>query len=118
MTADALPPERPGYPAPPELAARRSGFKKAIESGAWATEEPPEETQVAGRRVLRFRPDGAPKGYVLHFHGGGYRLGGPEWEAPFAAALAKRCPPPGRKPIPIATLDELVFRLEAAAFRV
>jgi monoterpene epsilon-lactone hydrolase len=41
--------------------------------------------------VLRFRPEGAAKGYVLHFHGGGYRFGAPDWEAPFASALAERC---------------------------
>lgn len=91
MTVVALPAERPGYPAPEELAERRNGFKSAIAAGTWATEKAPEETQLAGRRVLRFRPDGAPKGHVLHFHGGGYRLGGPEWEAPFATALAERC---------------------------
>lgn len=91
MTTAVLPPERPGYPAPPELATRRAQFAGAIAAGTWATEKAPDETQLAGRRVLRFRPDGAPKGYVLHFHGGGYRLGGPEWEAPFAAALAERC---------------------------
>jgi acetyl esterase/lipase len=28
---------------------------------------------------------------VLHLHGGGYRLGCPEYVAPFAAALAERC---------------------------
>jgi len=91
MTAATLPAERPGHPAPPELVARRAQFAGAIAAGTWATEKAPDETQLAERRVLRFRPDIAPKGYVLHFHGGGYRLGGPEWEGPFAAALAARC---------------------------
>lgn len=91
MTAGAIPPERPGYPAPPDLAERRAQFAAAIAAGTWATDKPPAEAQLAGRRALRFRPEGEPKGYVLHFHGGGYRLGGPEWEAPFASALAGRC---------------------------
>ena len=91
MTAGAIPPERPGYPAPPDLAERRAQFAAAVAAGKWATEKPPVEMQLAGRRVLRFQPEGVPKGYVLHFHGGGYRLGGPEWEAPFASTLAERC---------------------------
>ncbi|MET0589156.1 MAG: alpha/beta hydrolase [Novosphingobium sp.] len=91
MTAGVIPPERPGYLAPADLAERRAQFAKAVAAGAWATDRSPVEAQLAGRRVLRFRPDGEPKGYLLHFHGGGYRLGGPEWEAPFASALAERC---------------------------
>lgn len=91
MTAGAIPPERPGYPAPPDLAERRAQFAGAVAAGVWAAGKPPVETQLAGRRVLRFRPEGEIKGNVLHFHGGGYRLGGPEWEAPFASALAERC---------------------------
>lgn len=91
MIKEAIPPERPGYPAPPDLAERRAQFSGAVAAGTWLTEKPPVETQFAGRRVLRFQPEGEAKGHVLHFHGGGYRLGGPEWEAPFAAALAERC---------------------------
>lgn len=46
---------------------------------------------MGGVRVLRFRPQAAPRGIVLHFHGGGFRIGCPEIVAPFAAALAARC---------------------------
>lgn len=91
MTEGVIPPERPGYPAPPDLAERRAQFAGAVAAGTWATAKAPVETELAGRRALWFRPEERPKGYVLHFHGGGYRLGGPEWEAPFASALAARC---------------------------
>lgn len=89
--AGALPPERPGQVAPPALAAQRKAIAAAAASGLWRTDPPPRESLVAGVRVLRFDPPGAPRGVVLHLHGGAFRTGAPEVTAPYAAALAKRC---------------------------
>ncbi|MBW8783272.1 MAG: alpha/beta hydrolase [Novosphingobium sp.] len=86
-----LPPERTGYPAPPDLAARRAMMDAALAAGQWTVEPQPRERTLAGRRVLRFAPPGESRGRVLHFHGGAFRLGGPEMEGPFAIALAARC---------------------------
>ncbi len=84
-----LPPERPGYPAPAEVAARRDGMKQALDAGIWATEPPATVETIGGVRVLRWPPQGAPRARVLHFHGGGYRMGCPEMEGPYALALAR-----------------------------
>jgi len=86
-----LPPERAGYPAPPELAAQRVALAAAVASGVWQTEPAAEPIDLAGVLVLRFRAPGKPRGTVLHFHGGGFRLGCPQQVGPFAAALAARC---------------------------
>lgn len=86
------PGERRGRPAPADLAARRDGMAGAIAAGTWRTTPAPEETLLDGVRVLRFRPPGAaPRGVVLHVHGGGFRQGCPEMIGPYAAALAVRC---------------------------
>lgn len=63
----------------------------AAAAGTWRTEPAPEEARLGGVRALRYRPHGQARGRVLHFHGGGYRLGLPEMTGPFAAALAERC---------------------------
>ena len=86
-----LPPERPGRPADPDLAARRGQMQAAVDAGAWKTAKPPLETTLAGRRCLRFKPERAPRGYVLQLHGGGFRIGRPEFESLFAEALVLRC---------------------------
>ncbi len=86
-----LPPERPGRPADPDLAERRGQVQAAVDAGAWKTATPPLETTLAGRRCLRFKPDGGPRGYLLQLHGGGFRIGRPEFESLFAEALVKRC---------------------------
>ena len=86
-----LPPLRPGRPPDPDLAERRGQMQAAVDAGAWKTAQPPLETTLAGRRCLRFKPEGAPKGYMLQLHGGGFRIGRPEFESMFAEALAKRC---------------------------
>ncbi len=91
MNVISLPPERPGYPAPSDLGARRGQMRSAVEAGAWRTTKPPVETTLAGLRCLRFRPEGAPKGMVLQLHGGGFRIGLPEFESFLAEALAARC---------------------------
>jgi acetyl esterase/lipase len=66
-------------------------MQAAADAGAWKTAKPPLETALAGRRCLRFKPEGAPKGYMLQLHGGGFRIGRPEFESLFAEALAARC---------------------------
>ena len=86
-----LPPERPGRAPDPDLATRRGQMQAAVDAGAWKTAQPPLETTLAGRRCLRFKPEGAARGYVLQLHGGGFRIGRPEFESLFAEALAKRC---------------------------
>ncbi|MCJ2179294.1 alpha/beta hydrolase [Novosphingobium album (ex Hu et al. 2023)] len=90
-TGLALSIERPGYPAPPDLAERRAQMAAGIAAGMFATMVPPLETELAGLRTLRFDPPGTPRGYVLQLHGGGFRIGRPEFEGPFAEALAARC---------------------------
>lgn len=85
------PAERPGRPAPADIAARREGMAGAIAAGTWRTDPPPEELTLDGVRVLRFRPRGPARGVVLHLHGGGFRQGCPEMIGPYAAALAERC---------------------------
>ena len=87
----SFPPVRQGRPADPDLADRRGQMQAAVDAGAWKTAKPPLETTLAGLRCLRFKPDGKPKGYVLQLHGGGFRIGRPEFESLFAEALVNRC---------------------------
>jgi monoterpene epsilon-lactone hydrolase len=89
-----LPAERPGHAADAGLMERRNGLNAAAAAGAFRTDPPAIESQVAGVRTLRFDPPaaaGQPRAIVLHLHGGGFRLGAPEMVARFAAALAARC---------------------------
>lgn len=90
-TALALPPERAGYPAPPDLAERREQMAAAVTAGAFRGEREPVETELAGLRTLRFAPDGPRRGLMLQLHGGGFRIGRPEFECRFAALVAQRC---------------------------
>ena len=90
-TGLSIPPERPGCPPPPDLAQRREQMGAAIAGGAFATSRPPRESTLADLRCLRFDPPGTPRGYVLQLHGGGFRIGRPEFEGPFSEALADRC---------------------------
>ncbi|PLK27009.1 alpha/beta hydrolase fold domain-containing protein [Novosphingobium sp. TH158] len=90
MTA-LLPPERPGHAPPADLLPAREGLSAAVARGAWLTNPPPVEDWIDGLRGLRWRPGGEPVGTVVHFHGGGYRLGAPEMEGPFAQRLALAC---------------------------
>jgi acetyl esterase/lipase len=87
----SLPPLREGRAAPPDLAERRGQMQAAVEAGAWKTAKPPVEETFAGLRTLRFKPEGKPRGYMLQLHGGGFRIGRPEFESFFAEALAARC---------------------------
>jgi len=92
MNAKAtIPPEREGRPAPPDLAERREQMGAAIANGAFATRQPLAEEEFAGLRTLRFRPERERRGYLLQLHGGGFRIGRPEFEAPLSEALAARC---------------------------
>lgn len=86
-----LPPLRQGRPAPADLAERRGQMQAAVDAGAWKTARPPVETTLGGLRTLRFAPDGPPRGYMLLFHGGGFRIGRPEFDSLFAEALVTRC---------------------------
>jgi acetyl esterase/lipase len=91
VTDIALPPLREGRAAPPDLAERRTQMQAAVDAGAWRTAKPPIEEQFAGLRALRFQPEDKPKGYMLQLHGGGFRIGRPEFESFYAEALAARC---------------------------
>lgn len=84
-------PERSGFQAPADIAALRAGAAAALEAGRWATARPVETILLGGCEVLRIAPQGGLRGRVLHFHGGGYRIGMPEMDAPFAEALADAC---------------------------
>jgi acetyl esterase/lipase len=85
-----VPAERGGWPAEPDLAALRKQMDAAVLAGVWDTVPPAEPSTLGGVRALRFKV-GAPRALVVHFHGGGYRLGRPEAAGPFARALADRC---------------------------
>jgi monoterpene epsilon-lactone hydrolase len=87
----SLPPERQGRAPDPDLAERRGQMQAAVDAGAWRTAKAPLETTLAGRRCLRFKPEGAPRGFILQLHGGGFRIGLPEFESHYAEALAGRC---------------------------
>jgi epsilon-lactone hydrolase len=87
----SLTPERLGKPAPPDLAERRAQMTAGLAAGVWATARPPVETKSGGQRTLRFASRIPPRGHIIHFHGGGYRLGCPEIAGPFASRLAEQC---------------------------
>lgn len=91
MSGLALPPEREGHPAPADLAERREQMAAAVAGGMFATQKPALDEKFAGMRSLRFRPQGPPRGFMLQLHGGGFRIGRPEFEARLCEALAARC---------------------------
>ncbi len=86
-----LPPETIGYPAGADLAERRRGIDAGLAAGTWTVAPAPAEMTLGMQRCLRFTPDAAPNGQVIHYHGGAFRSGCPEIEGPFARALADRC---------------------------
>jgi monoterpene epsilon-lactone hydrolase len=88
---DVLLPEKTGRSAPHGILEQRAGLDRAIASGSWNHGYRVIEEMLGGCRVLRFAPDGECRGSVLHFHGGGFRIGAPELSAAFASALALRC---------------------------
>lgn len=87
-----LPRERSGYPAPEGIAAARAASAAAVAQRRWVTKRPVESATIGTVEVLRVLPEGgALRGRMIHFHGGGFRMGLPEMDAPFAEALADRC---------------------------
>ncbi len=88
-----IPAEREGAQAPADLAERRAMMAKAAEAGMMpGPVRPVAEDTIDGIRTLTVSPEsGAPRGYLLMLHGGGYRLGRPENDARFAERLADRC---------------------------
>jgi len=91
MSALSIPPERPGRAPEPELAALRQQMGQGVAAGMFATQVPADETPLAGHRTLRFSPEGKPRGYLLQLHGGGFRIGRPEFEGPLMERLSQRC---------------------------
>lgn len=83
-----LPPERDGPPLPPDLAAMREQMMAQRDSGVYRTDPPPEEFVLGRRRAFRLTPE-SPRGRVFHLHGGGFRNGVPEMEAPYAERLMR-----------------------------
>lgn len=86
-----LPAERTGHSPSPNLMKRREAIMEAAISGVWRTEPAAEERVFNGVRTLYFQPPVPPRAFVVHLHGGGFHLGCPEMDGPFAAALAKQC---------------------------
>ncbi|MCE7796412.1 alpha/beta hydrolase [Sphingobium sufflavum] len=83
-------PERTGRRPGADVAAIRSQTAAAIAAGRWHISPPPQSILLGGVRCLHFAaPD--PQGTVLHFHGGGYRIGCAEMMTLFAIALVARC---------------------------
>lgn len=87
----ALPEEREGYPPPPDLAERRQGMAATLASGLYRTDPMPQEITLGRRRALRLGSGSSPRGRVFHLHGGGFRNGIPEMEAPYANRLVGTC---------------------------
>jgi len=90
-SAISIPHERKGREADSDLAERRGQMGTAIAAGVFATKQPPGETALAGLRTLRIAPQGSPRAHVLQLHGGGFRIGRPEFEGPLMERLAERC---------------------------
>lgn len=88
MSLPPLPPERAGHPLPPDLAALRQEMAAQRDAGIYRIEPAPHEIELGRRRALRLS-DGAPRGRVFHLHGGGFRNGFPEMEAPYADRLVR-----------------------------
>lgn len=86
-----LPAEREGYPAPPDLAERRVQMAAAVAAGAFRGTRDPAEATLTGLRTLRFAPEGGKRGTLLQLHGGGFRIGRPEFECILASLLVERC---------------------------
>lgn len=80
-----------GMTPPPELLERRGAISAAVSAGHFRTDPAAVELRIAGVRCLRFAAPAAPRGTVVHVHGGAFRMGCPEQSGPFAAALAARC---------------------------
>jgi acetyl esterase/lipase len=86
-----LPPEREGRPLPPDLAEMRAQMRQQRDSGVYRVDPEPIEIALDQRRALRIDPLHTPRGRVFHLHGGGFRNGVPEMEAPYADRLMRAC---------------------------
>jgi monoterpene epsilon-lactone hydrolase len=82
-----LPPRRSGHPADAELLQKRAGQAQPIPGHAEVASVTRARLEVGGVEHLTFTPPDA-KGVILHFHGGGYRQGSPNFSAPFASRVA------------------------------
>jgi len=89
MPGPALPPRRAGRPPPPELVQRRAGVAAMADHPRPAGVEV-RVTEIAGVSCVVCTPT-SPQGRLVHFHGGGYRLGSAAAWAPFGARLAEAC---------------------------
>lgn len=91
MTPRPLPPERRGHAAPPALVAMRARLTAAAAAGTWKSDHPVRDDVLGGVRCRRVLAERTPALRLIHFHGGGYRLGCPETSEPYAVALARSC---------------------------
>ncbi len=91
MNLPPLRPERSGHPLPPDLAAMREQMRAQRDAGVYAVHPEPIEIALDRHRALRVEPLQVPRGRVFHLHGGGFRNGVPEMEAPYADRLMRAC---------------------------
>ncbi|MET0820806.1 MAG: alpha/beta hydrolase [Aeromicrobium sp.] len=78
-----------GHPTYPDLAARRIAIDEAMASQSMAAGVEVETLEEAGFSGVRFVPAGARPGTaIIHFHGGGLRLGSTKGWGPFMTRLA------------------------------
>jgi epsilon-lactone hydrolase len=84
-----LPPLRKGTDPPEGLVSRRAAIS-VLRSGdpATGTDVSFRYESIGGVDSVVCEPAHAAAGSILHFHGGGYRLGSAELSAPFGARLA------------------------------
>ncbi len=68
----------------------RETMANAAAAGHWKTTPPVETVSLGGMRCVAAKPAGSSRATIMHFHGGGYRLGRPDAMAPFATELARR----------------------------
>lgn len=83
-----LGPRRVGIPAPEALAAVRAAMVGApspfpVADGVTVTEQ-----TIGGIRCIVAQPPEPAQGHMIYFHGGGYRLGGPDRMTGFLSLLA------------------------------
>jgi acetyl esterase/lipase len=87
----SIPAERPGFPGPADLLARREQLAAADQAGYFRSDPPARVETLGGIAVHRWAPPSPPRAALLHFHGGGFRQGSAAMMGPFAAAVAERC---------------------------
>jgi acetyl esterase/lipase len=85
-----LPPIRAGHAAPEELLKIRSMIGSAPSRFPAVERLQVDEERLGGVRAVRVALAGTPKATVLHFHGGGFRMGAAEMSVGFGSMLAAR----------------------------